>query len=75
MKTRSSSSIPGGVPLRYLSQKEVAALLGMSEAWLERKRWEGGGIPFKKFGTSVRYLEADVLAWIDSQPTKTHSWS
>ncbi len=73
MKTISSSPALRELPLRYLSQKDVAAILGMSEAWLERKRWEGGGIPFKKFGTCIRYLESDVLAWIAGQPTRTNS--
>ncbi len=58
---------------RYLKQKQVADMLNMSEAWLERKRWEGGGIPFRKFGTSVRYAEVDVLQWIDEHPRLTHS--
>jgi predicted DNA-binding transcriptional regulator AlpA len=69
----SKSSAVRDVRLRYLSQKDVAQMLGMSEAWLERKRCEGGGIPFKRFGTSVRYLEADVLAWIANQPTQTNA--
>ncbi len=53
-------------PVRLLSQKEVAKMIGLSEAWLERKRWEGGGIPYRKLGRSVRYDEKDVINWIEA---------
>lgn len=56
--------------IKLLSQQEVAAIIGKSAAWLARKRWEGGGIPFKKLGRHVRYLERDVLRWVESHPTK-----
>jgi predicted DNA-binding transcriptional regulator AlpA len=58
-------------PIRLLKQKEVAALVSKSEAWLERMRWLGGGIPYKKIGRSVRYDEREVLRWISEQPTRT----
>lgn len=51
---------------KLLNQKEVAEIIGLSEAWLERKRWEGGGIPYRKLGRCVRYDERDVIDWIQS---------
>lgn len=51
---------------KLLNQKQVAEIIGLSEAWLERKRWEGGGIPYRKLGRCVRYDERDVLAWIET---------
>jgi len=56
---------------RLLRQKQVAQLIHKSEAWLERKRWEGGGIPYRKFGRHVLYDETDVLAYIESHPKRT----
>lgn len=53
-------------PIRLLQQKEVSEIIGLSEAWLERKRWEGGGIPYRKLGRSVRYAENDVIEWIEA---------
>ena len=56
---------------KLLKQGEVAEIIRKSEAWLERKRWEGGGIPFRKMGRSVLYYEADVLDWIKKYPSLT----
>jgi predicted DNA-binding transcriptional regulator AlpA len=50
---------------RLLSQKEVARLIGMSEAWLERRRWAGGGIPYLKCGRAVRYRRDDVVKYLE----------
>ena len=51
---------------KLLNQKQVAEIIGLSEAWLERKRWEGGGIPYRKLGRCVRYDEHDVIEWIQA---------
>jgi predicted DNA-binding transcriptional regulator AlpA len=51
---------------KLINQKQVAEIIGLSEAWLERKRWEGGGIPYRKLGRAVRYDERDVLDWIEA---------
>lgn len=51
---------------KLLNQKQVAEIIGLSEAWLERKRWEGGGIPYRKLGRCVRYNERDVIDWIEA---------
>jgi hypothetical protein len=36
----------GSMP-KLMTEKETAVMVGMSVHWLRRKRWEGGGIPFK----------------------------
>lgn len=30
---------------KLMTEKETAAMVGMSVHWLRRKRWEGGGFP------------------------------
>ena len=58
---------------RLLNQKEVASIIRKSEAWLERQRWLGEGIPYLKIGRSVRYQEDDILSFLEEQPKiKTH---
>lgn len=46
-----------------LSETEVAARQGRSVKTLQNQRVLGGGIPFHKFGRTVRYRLADVQAW------------
>ena len=53
-----------------LTQREVAKIIRKSEAWLERKRWEGGGIPYRKIGHHVLYTEADVIEWLNKHPKR-----
>ena len=49
------------------TQKTVAAVLGLTEAWCERMRWCGGGPVFVKLGRSVRYRKSDLVAWINNR--------
>lgn len=50
-----------------LDQKQLAQELKKSEAWAERRRWDGTGIPFVKVGRTPYYRRADVNAWLASQ--------
>lgn len=50
---------------RLLKEDDAAKMLGMSVAWMQWKRWKGGGPAFVKFARAVRYKEADLLAWIE----------
>jgi excisionase family DNA binding protein len=50
-----------------LNEKQVAELLGVSLAWVRRRRNEKTGIPFRKLGKLVRYWRADVDAWVNAQ--------
>jgi predicted DNA-binding transcriptional regulator AlpA len=58
---------------KFITSKEVAKMLGLSVAWCEYHRWKGDGIPFTKFGRTVRYSEDDVLAWIDSHSAQLNT--
>lgn len=49
-------------------QKKIALVVGLSEKWLERMRWAGGGIPYKKIGRRVFYRKCDVVAWLSARP-------
>lgn len=51
---------------RLLNQKQVAEILGMSEAWLEMSRFKKTGIPYIKLGRAVRYRLADVNTWLET---------
>lgn len=48
-----------------IPERDAARILGLSIAWLQRKRWEGGGPPYIKIGRAVRYDRDALLRWID----------
>ncbi|MEO5347921.1 MAG: hypothetical protein H7834_16325 [Magnetococcus sp. YQC-9] len=52
-------------------QTVISAVIGCSDKKLERDRWAGGGIPYRKIGNLVRYSKKDVLAVIDQCPLIT----
>jgi predicted DNA-binding transcriptional regulator AlpA len=47
-----------------LNSKKAAAFLGISERTLERLRTAGEGPKYFKFGMTVRYDPADIVAWL-----------
>lgn len=49
-------------PDSFHDQRTVAAVIGCSLEKLERDRWAGKGLPYKKFGRLVRYQKRAVLA-------------
>jgi excisionase family DNA binding protein len=51
----------------YLTEREVAELLKVSEGTLRRWRTEGTGPPSLRLGRGVRYLRRDVDAWAERQ--------
>lgn len=55
------------------TERTIAAVTGLTDAWCQRSRWAGQGPPFVRIGRNVRYRKSDVVAWIESQqwvPTK-----
>lgn len=48
----------------YLTPKEAAAYIRSSASTLAKKRLFGGGLRYLKIGQSVRYLKADLDAWM-----------
>lgn len=47
----------------YFDERQLAARLNMSAKWLQKMRRQGGGIPFSKFGSNVRYKINDIEAF------------
>lgn len=45
---------------RLLDEHEAAAFLRISPKTLQRWRWSGGGPPFVKLGSRVRYARCDL---------------
>ena len=58
---------------RLLSQRELVAYLGKSEAWAERSRWDGSGPVFCRIGRHIRYRAEDVEQWINAGRRKSTS--
>jgi predicted DNA-binding transcriptional regulator AlpA len=52
-----------------MKTRAAAAYLGMSEAWLLQKRQacDPAGPPYIRLGGAIRYLAADLDAWIESR--------
>lgn len=56
------------------SPESIAIVLDVSLSWLQKKRCDGGGIPFSKLHyRKILYKKSDVLAFINAQ--RIHSTS
>ena len=49
---------------RLFTTAEAAELLRMSISFLMKARLRGDGPRYRKFGRSVRYVEADLQDWL-----------
>lgn len=56
-----------------LKECEVAKMIGLSVYWLRKMRWAGGGIPFVKIESAVRYRKEDVEAFCMARVRKSTS--
>jgi predicted DNA-binding transcriptional regulator AlpA len=56
---------------RKLSVSEAAQVLGMSVSWMNKRRTEGGGPPFHKFGRRVLYDSKSIEEWAESNRIAT----
>ena len=56
---------------KYLTEIQVAEITGISRATLQQHRWLGKGIPYSKIGRTVRYLERDVLGYMERGRVET----
>lgn len=61
-------------PIRLLTTKEAARLLGVSPAYLERDRWagarngQGASIPYVQVGSrAVRYRLSDLHEYVEGR--------
>lgn len=57
----------------FLTVRETAEFLRLSEITLGRWRIEGVGPPYRKFGRRVVYDRADIIAWTDAQTRSSTS--
>ena len=62
-------------PARALTEREVAAMLGLSVATLRAWRHRGKGPRFLRLGRSVRYLPSDVADFVRASAVDTTSVS
>lgn len=49
---------------KYISDKELAGVIGLSRYTLQRYRCEGGGPPFIKLKSRVLYDVVKATAWL-----------
>ena len=54
------------VRTQWLSEKEVAALIGLSISTLQKHRFRHVGIPYAKLGRSVRYAAEEVASYMEA---------
>lgn len=62
-------------PLEHLLHtRDAAKILGVSPAWLERKRWEGQPPEYVRVGgpngRAIRYRKSDLLKYIENNTVK-----
>ena len=57
----------------FLTVREAAALLRLSEITMARWRIEGNGPPHYKFGRRVVYARSDLIAWTEVQRRQSTS--
>jgi hypothetical protein len=49
------------------TSKEAAAILRVSVSWLAKRRMDGNGPPFEKYGRCVRYVDSALAAYSRSR--------
>jgi predicted DNA-binding transcriptional regulator AlpA len=60
-------------PDALLYQREASYLAGLSHRTLEAMRLRGGGPPYIKIGSAVRYRRGDLVEWIDAHRRRSTS--
>lgn len=59
-----SRQLPIDVLPPVSTSRQVAAVIGTSEAALSQERYQHKGIPYTKIGRRVRYLRSDVIEFL-----------
>lgn len=59
-----SRQLPVDVLPPVATSRQVAAVIGTSEAALSQERYQHKGIPYTKIGRRVRYLRSDVIEFL-----------
>ena len=52
---------------KYVNEFEVSRLIGRAVQTLRNDRFLGKGLPYVKFGRSVRYALSDVASFMESR--------
>jgi excisionase family DNA binding protein len=60
------------LPPQYLTEAEVADMTRISLSTLRNDRFRRRGLPYIKFGRSVRYSLDDVIQYMESRKISTH---
>ena len=58
---------------KLLTTPQVAELLGAAPATLEGWRVRGEGPPYRKIGRLVKYVESDIIAFIEGSKRQSTS--
>lgn len=61
--------VPSSRRTTLLTPVQAAEITGLSVSTLAKLRVYGGSPPFKKLGGRCFYPEAELMAWLDGQPT------
>ena len=56
-----------------ITPKQLSEYAGIPESSLAQDRYLNVGIPFVKFGKRVRYLRADVQAYVEANRNRTNA--
>ena len=73
MDTISEKTVSGNSRHQAVDEREAAKLLNLSVATLRAWRHRNVGPRFLRFGRAIRYLVADVEAFIDASRVDTRS--
>lgn len=66
MASRQGQDSACGQP-RWLNEKQVAELTGISLSTLRKHRFFSEGLPYYKVGRSVRYKHSDVISFMEAR--------
>ncbi len=55
------------LPMEVLNEQEAANLMGVPVRKLQSERQRSRGLPYVKYGSSVRYLLSDIQRYISEQ--------
>jgi predicted DNA-binding transcriptional regulator AlpA len=58
--------------IRYLTEKQVSEIIGISVKTLRNDRWLGRRLPHSRFGRCVRYRLDDVVRYMESRKVQTN---
>jgi predicted DNA-binding transcriptional regulator AlpA len=65
---REQYAVGGSVPKRFYSERELAAVLGVSVKTIQGWRFRSEGPPWKKLAGTVRYPAEQFDEWVAAAP-------